>query len=71
MADKHKKMVLLLGGRPRNGDWKDVVDEANNACDAAIHSIKQRSPEHVDKDTPVLSGGVGASFNEPAYYVVS
>ncbi|KAJ7766824.1 hypothetical protein B0H16DRAFT_1717164 [Mycena metata] len=59
-----KKVVLILGGRARNGDWKtQIIDPATEACDIAKSSMQQ-SPEEIAAGTPkILTGSVGKTFN--------
>ncbi|KAJ7016233.1 hypothetical protein C8F04DRAFT_1282113 [Mycena alexandri] len=61
----NKSVVLILGGRACNVDWKtQIVDPATEACDLAKRSVPQ-SPEDIAAGKPsMLSGGVGTTFNE-------
>ncbi|KAJ7029551.1 hypothetical protein C8F04DRAFT_1264817 [Mycena alexandri] len=61
----NKSVVLILGGRARNVDWKtQIIDPVTEACDLAKQSVPQ-SPEDIAAGKPsVLSGGVGITFNE-------
>ncbi|KAJ7702599.1 hypothetical protein B0H16DRAFT_1748215 [Mycena metata] len=59
-----KRVVVVLGGRARNGDWKNqIIDPATEVCDVAKESMHQ-SPEDIAAGKPkILSGGVGDDFN--------
>ncbi|KAJ7716048.1 hypothetical protein DFH07DRAFT_974010 [Mycena maculata] len=58
-------LVLLLGGCPRNPGWmKNVVEPATQQCDIAAPSVWRSEAEIASNTSPVLSGGVGVTFNE-------
>jgi hypothetical protein len=63
---KDKSLVIFLGGRPHNLNWhRDVVVPATIECDTARLSLNQSPAEQEAKMGPTLTGGVGATFNEP------
>lgn len=62
---KDNSVVLIFGGRSRNGDWmSEVANPATLECNKAIPSIR-RTPEDIANGiAPTISGGVGTTFNE-------
>ncbi|KAJ7086889.1 hypothetical protein B0H15DRAFT_801511 [Mycena belliarum] len=58
-------LVLVLGGRPRNGDWVPLLaPEATGACSEAAQRMVQTPDEIASGAAPTLTGGVGETFNE-------
>ncbi|KAJ7790272.1 hypothetical protein B0H13DRAFT_2394633 [Mycena leptocephala] len=63
---ENKHLVTFLGGRARNKYWhREVTEPATTDCDIALLSLRQPAAEKEANIPPTLTGGVGASFNEP------
>ncbi|KAJ6450450.1 hypothetical protein C8R47DRAFT_1230266 [Mycena vitilis] len=65
-----KRLGLFLGGRPRDRYWvEEVVVPATAECAQAADTL-YRTDEERSQGPPVLSGGVGYTFNEEEASVV-
>ncbi|KAJ7666210.1 hypothetical protein DFH06DRAFT_1322829 [Mycena polygramma] len=63
-----KRMTLLLGGRPRDRYWtEEVVKPATAECQQAAGSIHRTETEETSGVPPVLTGGVGSTFNQDEF----
>jgi hypothetical protein len=65
VISKDNSLVLMLGGRSRNGDWMgEIFNPATHECDMAIARIGCTPEDIANNIVPTISGGVGTTFNE-------